>query len=64
MVRCSEGCIPKCQDCIYAEYEQIEVFGEPDTFDGEANGCKIHPENEVNATYWCDDFHCQMAEQK
>ena len=55
MVKCKESCIPTCQHCIYAEYEQFMFDGKP--IRGEATKCKIHP-GEVSAAYYCDDFHC------
>ena len=60
MVKCSEGCIPTCQHCIYAEYEKLEIDGK--TYNGEAEKCNKHHQ-EINASYWCKDFYCFRAKK-
>ena len=61
MVKCCNCCVPTCQHCIYAEYEKLEV--DDKTYNGEAEQCSKHHQ-EINASYWCKDFHCFRAKKK
>ena len=56
MVKCSPGCTPTCQHCFYAEFEQLSYKDK--FFFGEANKCKLKPEELVSAAHYCEDFHC------
>ena len=62
MIKCSKGCTPTCQHCVYAKHEEIEFDG--CVFDGEAEACRLHSDQGVDATYWCSDFHCFRAPLK
>lgn len=56
MIKCCDQCAPCCQHCIYAKFEHIIIGRE--VFNGEAVECKIHPEKNINGSYYCDNFHC------
>ena len=63
MKKCSPTCVPVCMYCTHAEYERIMVDGI--YFDGEAIGCKLHPEEDkVGGSYFCDDFCCFLTEKR
>ena len=62
MVKCCNYCIPTCQHCIHAKYEQIEINGK--IYNGEIESCKLHPDQGVDGAYWCGDFHCYRAKEK
>ena len=60
MIKCSPECMPTCQHCINAEYEELG-FEDDIQIHGEAEKCKIHPDDEnVSGVHYCDDFHCFM----
>ena len=60
MVLCDKNCKPCCDFCIHV-YHEIYTFGDKQ-IKGRPKGCHLHRDLEhmeiVEASYYCDDFHC------
>ena len=56
MIKCCNFCVPTCQHCIHGEFEKLELNGR--IYTGEVESCKLHPDQGIDASYWCKDFHC------
>ena len=66
MTKCSDSCIPCCDNCVYAIYDKIMFDNK--IIKGGPIGCAFHTNEDykriTNGCGFCDDFFCKNINKK